>query len=148
MAQDAYGTIYQHTQVIGLENGASSIITAPSDSSLKVISVGFYASTYATADVYLNLVLLPPNAQAPNQTYVDLTVAANQSVTGFYGVASGQASLGSAGVSGGNALIPFVKWFGSGAYPIIPPAWSLAIWFTNGDPASNVYEIYAVGVPC
>ena len=149
MPQDAYGTVYQRTQVIGLENGASSILTAPTDQCLRLVSVGFYASTYNTADVYLGLILLPPNAQPPNETAIALTTAADQSKTGFYAVAAGQAQVAAAGPAVGNTLYPLNKWFSSGGGPIlIPPAWSLAVWFSNADPSSNVYEMYAVGVPC
>lgn len=149
MAQDSYGTIYQHTQVIGLENGASTILTAPTDSCLRLVSVGYYATTYATDDVYLNLVLLPPNAQPPNSTGVSLGEVPLASKTGFYVVAAGQAQTGAIGVANGNTLFPMNKWFSSGGGPIIiPPAWSLGVWFTNADPAANTYEMYAVGVPC
>jgi len=149
MPQDTYGTIYQRTEVIGLENGASTILTAPIDSCLRLCSVGFYATAYATDSVYLNLVLLPPNAQPPNTTGISLGESPLASTTGFYVVVAGQAQTGAIGVANGGCIYPLNKWFSSGGGAIIiPPAWSLAVWFTNADPASNTYEIYAVGVPC
>ena len=140
------GAVFQHRTIAGAtEDHATPILAAPDESDLLVLAVGFYISTFATADVYLNMVLIPPNQPPGGNTEVALGEGAlNQ---GLYCVAAGQASAGAAGVDGGNTLYPATKWYGTWVPLIIPAGWSLAIWFTNANPDGNTYEIYSCGIP-
>lgn len=131
--------IQQHTTIASAtQNAATRILTAPDDACIQLSAVGYYASTYATGSVYLQMCLLPPHVGD------NVVLGAN---TGVYFCSQGQASVNADGPESGNTLFPFTKWFSSGGTLTIPPAWSLAVYFNNGDPAANVYEIYAVGLP-